>query len=328
MTKQKGMSSFVITIMLMIAALLIMLFIAQNTALQTKSSANMYRNAQAFEAAESGIEFGIAYLNDNAATVTANPSNGYINYGPTNSSLTNVALANGSRFSVVYTNPVQNNYTLLQLTATGRNNDNTATDVITQQVSSVSSSLQYALTTQQNLTTSGNVSVTGQYGANIGGSYTHSGNSNISQVTQNDTVLANTPPATLFQNIFGITTTQMQSQSTYYANTSGLNYSSLSGKVWINSNVTVSGNHVIGSTSNPVLLIINGNFTGSGTADVYGILYVMGTITTSGNFTVTGAMVAQGSIIMSGTSSTYNAQLVNGFAARKYAKVPGSWRDF
>ena len=317
-----------VTFVLFVAAMLIMIYAANYSVLQQKAASNQYSNNQAFEAADGGLEFGVAYLNTNSSTITANPTNGYIDYGPADSNVTNVSLGNGSHFSVVYTNPTQNNYQLIQLTSTGVSTDGTSTRIVRQQIYSGTSSLKYAITTQQNLTASGNVTITGQNGVDVGGTVTESGNVTVSQTTQNDTTLANMNPSTLFSTIFGVSESQMQSQSTYYANGNSVNYNSLSGTVWINSGISISGNSTIGSQSSPVLLIINGSFTGSGTVTMYGVLYVMGATTISGHFTLNGGLVSQGSITMSGTSSAYNAQIVSQFTTTGFAKVPGSWRDF
>jgi Tfp pilus assembly protein PilX len=326
--KQIGAATLLITFVLFLAAIFLMLYAVNFSRLQQKTASNSYNSNQAFEAAEAGLEFGMAYLNTNSATITASPTNGYINYGSANSSLTNVSLANNAKFSVVYTNPTQNNYLLIQVTSTGTSADGSSTRTVRQQVYGGTSALKYAITTQQNFTASGNVTVTGQNGVNAGGTVTGSGNINISQTTANDTALANLSSDTLFSNIFGMSKSSMQSQSTYYASGSGVNYSNLSGNVWINSGVSISGNATIGTQANPVLLIVNGNFTGSGTATIYGVIYVMGTTTVSGNFTVNGGLVSQGSITMSGTSSAYNAQIVSQLTAHGFSRVTGSWKDF
>lgn len=328
MKKQAGMATLVLAVILLIAAMVMTIYATQHGVLQQKSAANQIQNSQAFQAAEAGLETGLAYLNQNISTVTGSQSGGYINYGLSDSNITNISLGNNCRYSVVYTNPTQNNYQLLQITSTGTNADGTSIKIVSQQVYSGMSNLKYSVTTQRNMTTSGTVNITGQYGADVGGTYTQSGNVSISQMTQNDTQLANMSGNALFTNIFGMNKTQMQSQSAYFANTNGINYNNLSGTVWINANVALSGNNTIGTQANPVLLIVNGNLTASGTVNFYGIIYVTGTTTTSGSFNVNGGLVSEGSIVMSGTSSTYNTQIVNQLAPGSYAKIPGSWKDF
>src|SRR4029079_10431129 len=76
----------------------------------------------------------IAFIQTNRSTIIASPSGGFITYGSSNSSLTNVTLGNGSKFSVVYTNPTANDYTLILITSTGTSADNTSTSTVRQLV--------------------------------------------------------------------------------------------------------------------------------------------------------------------------------------------------
>lgn len=326
--KQTGGATLILTVVLLVSATLMMFYAAQHHMLQQKIIANQNMNSQAYYAADAGIEFGIVYLGQHTSTVATNPTNGFINYGATDSNLTNVQLNNGSKFSIVYTNPTQYNYQLIQITSTGQSADGTATRVLHQQVYSNSPALKYAIVSQSNMVASGNVTVTGQNGVDLGGTFTKSGNIKISQFTQHDATLANMSASALFSSIFGMSTAQMQAQSTYYANSNSINFNALSGKVWINSNVSISGNSTIGSATNPVLIIINGNFTGSGTVTIYGLLYIMGTTTISGNLTLNGGLISQGAITMSGTSAAYSVPMVGVFTSNTYAKVSGSWKDF
>lgn len=325
---QSGAATLFMAVVLVSITTLLILFAGNHGVMMSKSVTNTLRSASAAEAAQAGLEFGIAYLIQNSSTVRANPVSGFINYGSSNSSLTNVTQANGSKYSIVYTNPTANNYQLIRITSTGVNDDGTSTRVVSQLVYAGVSSLNAALTTQGNLVTSGNVSIPGSNGVRVGGTVTQSGNVNIGSIIQNDTNLKNMTSSALFSSVFGVSTAQMQSQSTYFANTSGLNYSTLTGKNWINSSVVVSGNYTIGTPSNPVLLVINGNLIASGTMTIYGVVYVMGSTTMSGNVNFNGGMISQGAVTMSGSVGAYNSSIVGMFTSTSYAKIPGSWRDF
>lgn len=326
--RQAGAAALAMAIILMIGVLMLMVYAVKNSVMQQKSVSNQYGGTQAFAAADAGLEFGIQYLSSNYTVVSTSASGGYINYGPANANLTNVALSNGSHFSVVYTNPTQNDYQLIKVTSTGTSPDGVSQRVVSQLAYAGVSSLQYAVTTQGDMQTHGTVDITGTGGADVGGNLSLGGNSAISTVTQNDTTLANLSSDTLFSNIFGMTPDQMKAQSTYYANSSGVDFSSLSGIVWINSDTTITSNFTIGTVSNPVLLIVNGDFKAAGTTTFNGLIYVMGTSTLSGTFNLNGGLVSQGDIKMTGTSATYNASVVGTFTQHSFAKVPGSWSDF
>jgi Tfp pilus assembly protein PilX len=329
--KQLGAAALILTTILMVAAVLIMIYAANFSMLQQKSSTNQKSNNQAFEAAQAGLQFGLVYLTKNASAIIATKSGGFINYGPSDTNLTNVTLANGSKFSVVYTNPTANNYDLIQITSTGTASDGTGTHTVQELAQSVSgASLPGTITTQSNVVASGNVSVTGNYAVDAGGSISTSGHVNFSSTNPNDTNLTNMSADDLFTAITGVSKTTMQAQSTYYPNSSGVNYSNLSGNVWINSSVSLAGNTTVGSAANPVLLVVNGNFSGSGTVAFYGLLYVTGTTSLSGTFDLHGGLISEGQITMSGTAATYDSGILKKVltGTGTYAKVPGSWKDF
>jgi Tfp pilus assembly protein PilX len=326
--QQKGAVTLFITIILLVVLTLIILFAAQFSIMQQKIGTNQYRNMQALNAAEAGLEFAIVYLNNNSNIITANPVNGYINYGPSDSNITNITFTNNAKFSIVYTNPTANNYLLIEVTSTGTSDDGASVRTVKQKIYGGISSLNAAITTKGNLVSSGNVTVTGSSGIHAGGTVTQSGVNSISSIIQNDAVLRNLSSDALFSTVFGATKAEIQAQSTYFSNTSGLDYNTLTGKNWINSSVIVSGEYTIGSPANPVLLVVNGSFIASGRITIYGLMYVTGTVTVSGAHNFNGGLVSEGAVTMSGVMSAYNSALVNAFTAHTYAKIPGSWKDF
>lgn len=329
MTKKiLGAATLVITVILILVALLAMMYATKFSTSQQRTAANQYGATQALEAAQAGLDFGVQYLSANSAAVIATASSGSINYGPSNASLTNVTLSNNSKYSVVYTNPTANNYVLMQVTSTGTNADGTATRTVRELVYAGTSSLQYALSTQQNLITAGNANVSGTYGADIGGTYTQAGSSSISTIQQNDSTLSSMSNDDLVQTIFGVTPAQLQASSSYYSNPFSVNYSALSGKVWINGSVSLAGNTTIGTVASPVLLYIDGNLSIAGRVAINGLVFTTGSITTTGNTDVNGGLVAQGNIIMTGSSNVTSSSIINQFTANTFSRVPGSWRDF
>jgi Tfp pilus assembly protein PilX len=326
--KHVGAVTLFMSVVLMTISTLIVLFAANYSFTHTKAVLNHTKNQQAYHAAQAGLEYGIAYVAQHGSTITGSPVSGYVNYGSADMNLTNVSLANYAKYSVTYTNPVANNYRLLAITSTGVSDDGTATEIVRQQVYASVSSLNAAITTQGDLVSSGDVSIVGPNGVHAGGSVTQSGNVTINSIVQNDTMLRDMTSDALFSSVFGVSKASMQAQSTYFANTSGLQYNTLTGKNWINSNVVISGNNTIGTPSNPVLLVINGSLIASGTVNIYGVVYVMGGLTMLGNVNFIGGVVAEGAVTVSGSVGTYNSSIVSAFAASHYAKVPGSWKDF
>jgi len=360
--KQSGAATFLITTLLLVSATMIALFAADYGIKQQKMNTNATRTQQAFEASEAGLEFGINYLKQNSATILANPVGGYIpNY--TNASTTNVSLTNGSTFSITFTNPIANNYNILQISSVGTSNDGTATKTITQKVSFGSL---MAAPPARALTAKGSVSIGGssnivnttnnatiQSGDNV--SFNGSGQTTISSgtgsnsshigsdVTQNNNTLNNISSNDLFASVFGQSMSTVKNDSVYTFSNLG-NYNSvlngLSGtSIWIDQtsgSATINSNTAIGTNANPVLLIVNGSLALSGTAIIYGFVYVIGSDTTdvniSGSAKIYGGYVTSGSLELHGnTTITYNPSVLTTLQQQVmnyYAKVPGSWKDF
>ncbi len=358
--KQRGAATLIIATILLMTATLVVLFSASFTVLRTKVAGNQLRNQQAFMAAEAGLEFGINYLQQNSATILASPVSGHIqNY--TSASTTNVSLANSSKFSIVYTNPVASNYTLIQIASTGTSADGSGTRTLVQLVQT-GSSLNYlssnSLVVNGSMSLSGNSNITntatnntievastvsisgnGQTTTSTGGSSSgHIG----SDIQQNASALNGMSSNTFMQTYLGSLTSS--SFAHYYSNTGTTSYNSLNGlsgtTIWIDQtggNATISGNTTIGTAANPVLLVVNGPLVISGNVTIYGFVLSAGsssaTSDLTGNVTITGGMAIGSSFSSSGnTNVNYNTSVLNSVknlpGLSSFAKVPGSWKDF
>ena len=64
LARQRGAAALVVTMLLVFAMLLVVAFANRNVVVEARSSANQYRSTQAFEAAEAGLEWALAKLND------------------------------------------------------------------------------------------------------------------------------------------------------------------------------------------------------------------------------------------------------------------------
>lgn len=161
-TRERGAATLIITVILLLVSTLIIIFAANFSRMQERSIDNMVANNQAFAAAEAGLEFGIVYLSQNSVTILANPVSGFI--APySNASTTDITLANNSKFTVVYTNPIANNYDLVLITSTGVSANNASTRVVSQRVqfgSILVSPSTTPLVVQGNLTLSGDSNIT------------------------------------------------------------------------------------------------------------------------------------------------------------------------
>jgi Tfp pilus assembly protein PilX len=364
LVSQRGAAMLVMALVLTTLSMLIVIFAANYGNLQSKAVANITRNQQAMNAAQAGLEFGISYLNENSATILASPVSGYL--APfSNSSTTNVALSNGSKFSITYSNPTANNYKLIKISSVGSSDDGTAVTTVSQLVQFGSMLLNipgspmislgavalngnseivnvYSGTTIQ---TAQGVSFGGSSSTTLASGTSSNKNSIKSDVQQNAASLQGLSSTDFFSTIFGLSSDSIKSTvGHYYSNNTTTNYAeTLNGltgtSIWIDQTsgtATLSSNATIGSAAAPVILIINGPVKFSGNVTIYGYVFVTGvsTIDLTGNVTINGAMgttdntsSATGSVQINYSPTVLNnLQKSNGM--QYYAKIPGSWKEF
>jgi Tfp pilus assembly protein PilX len=362
--KQKGAATLLITVIMLVSITMIMIFAASYNILQQKVTSNSYQSTQAFQAAEAGLEFGIVYLQQNSATILASPTNGYIQpYTSTNTQ--NVSLANGSKFSIAFTNPVQNNYSIILVTATGTSYDGTATHTAIQKVargSLLSTPPTLPLVSKGAVSMSGSaiisnpnanstiesastVNFTGNSKTLITGGAVGSNSSQTnSDVQQSNSAIAAMSNTTFFQTFFGTSESAVQATVQHsYTHSGSTDYSStLNGmtgtSIWINQtsgSASIGSNTVIGTAANPVLLIVNGSLSMSGNAIVYGAIYVIGGVSANltGNSTINGTMISTDIMSLTGStrinfSTAVLSAVQQQLQTTYFAKVPGTWRDF
>ncbi|MDD2536081.1 MAG: hypothetical protein PHW78_05865, partial [Macromonas bipunctata] len=89
-------------------------------------------------------------------------------------------------------------------------------------------------------------------------------------------------------------------------------------------------NGTVGSRERPVVLIINGNWTG-GNVTVHGAVYVTGNIVVTGSPLVYGVVLVEGTVSGSGSLDVVFDPLTAENAANRTGRpglIPGSWRDW
>ncbi|MFZ2737080.1 MAG: hypothetical protein WBI20_13515 [Burkholderiaceae bacterium] len=157
-------------------------------------------------------------------------------------------------------------------------------------------------------------------------------------------------PSDVFQFIFGIPAASYQtvkSQATQVANCSNLN--GLKGIVWVAAECTIPSGTTVGSTSDPVVLVVeSGNFTMSANSTFYGLLFAFGPtgpsfnagdIKTNGGATFYGSIISNDSVDMGlNINGTFNMIYSKDVMGAIYsptnnqfkvmAKIPGSWADY
>lgn len=361
--RQHGAATLVMSLVLIMLSTIIIIFAANYSQMQTKSVANLQRQQQAFEAARAGMEYGINFLENNSTNIFNNPSSGFIR-PYTDSNITNVTLANNSKFTVTYTNPVAYNYDLIKISCTGTSDDGTATRTVSQLVQfgslllniptrpiiskgsiTLSNSAQiYNLGANQTLQSGSSIAINNSAFTFIPSGVSSTSSGLASDVEQSNATLSTISGSDLFASYFGLSPSIVaNNSSTRYTNNADTDYSTqLNGlrgtTIWINQTAgtaIIKGSSTIGSSSNPVLLIISGNSSISENAVIYGMVYVDNPLAVqiSGNAMLVGGIVATGSFNILGSARIVysegvlqNLQNLNNL--KYYSKVPGSWKDF
>jgi hypothetical protein len=102
-------------------------------------------------------------------------------------------------------------------------------------------------------------------------------------------------------------------------------------KIWINGNLSLSGNIQIGTRNEPVILIVDGNLNVTGNVVFYGVLYVTGNFSSSGTPIFYGATVVEGDNTASAGTPSYvydPLAFANLEPLGPVMVYAGTWRDW
>lgn len=150
-------------------------------------------------------------------------------------------------------------------------------------------------------------------------------------------------PPNLFAFLFGVSASNYQSvkdMAQVVSGCSSLNASS-SGLIWVTGDCDPSG--VIGSTANPVMLIVEGSANFAAGDEIYGLLYMFDSdspsntrdLRTAGTAHMHGAIITHDSNVSLDLQGTFIIEydedvlknLKNSPSTRALARIPGSWSD-
>jgi hypothetical protein len=115
----------------------------------------------------------------------------------------------------------------------------------------------------------------------------------------------------------------------------GANPAGLTGLIWVNGETGLSGG-TVGSATNPAILIINGNFSLTGSPTIFGVIYVTGELTIHGTPVVKGSIVSENGPNSGGGNLTlvYKPWGDDGtnqapqFITGTGSVIAGSWKDW
>lgn len=161
-------------------------------------------------------------------------------------------------------------------------------------------------------------------------------------IASSDDELSTISTDDFFIKFFGQDKDTYKNSANYQISCGGVCNTSVDGKqgaiIWVdvpqNSSFTLNSTTVVGSASNPVVLVVNGNLELRGSATVYGLVYSTSADwdnTGGGSSQIIGAAVSEGDFEANGTPNPiYDPGVLSLLASSvgNYYKVPGSWRDF
>src|SRR5574337_592377 len=100
--------------------------------------------------------------------------------------------------------------------------------------------------------------------------------------------------------------------------------------IWVAGDLTVPANTVIGSPSNPVILVVDGNMHLSNNFTIYGIVYSTGGIDGNGSPTIVGSMITQGSVNINGSPNIIYDPFTGTKIGQdgKATKLPAQFQDW
>lgn len=359
--KQRGLALLFTSIALLLIASTVTIYTTNSVATEQRVLTKNYQIEQALQAAEAGLDFGLAYLKQNSSSIVIDRGNSKID-GYTFPAGAITALPNGATYTIQYTTPVPANYrSLVLITATGISSDDTATRKVSQLVKQkplIAAASNWPLTVQNTVTLSGNVNVVNNTlnstirsggntilsgSANTQGATTSSSSTNIRpDIVRNDSTLSSGD--SFYNNYFGISRSSLLSMANIYLSSStDVNYAAtLNGQknkiIWLEQTggtITINNNAVIGSASQPVIMFVNlsngASLNLNGGMRFYGLLYVVGNWDNGGGGTsyLYGNVIVQGNYASQGNQDvTYDPNLITNlgnFAI--FTKVPGSWND-
>lgn len=404
--KQAGAVTLLTSVMIMLLATILVVAVSRTTIMEQRISGNEIRTRLAHEAAEAGLNFGLAYLTQTSqggVTVPMGADKNKNGFADTFDPPTFTLPGTSNQYSVAFCSPTENLsavscpnapgavtctaapptfFRVPRIVACGWSDDGLGRAMLSQGVGTVpavSNPVTMPLTSKGAVNVQGSATITNYYN-NLtiwsGGSLSNIGNSGKTfvrnpnvpppassvppptppsacsssdnyvcltdknstgpDVIDADPTLSNLTDAALFNIYFG-----QVDVAAYSANVASMadvvpaNVDTLAGvkqeSFVVTGSITNTMNFTIGSRDQPVVMIVDGDWTGGGNTTIYGIVYVTGNIDLAGTKTVYGGMVVEGAVSGTGSLDIIYDPLVSNNAAKNIGKagsIPGSWRDW
>ena len=356
--RQSGVAT--LTISLLILALFTIVTFASNrqTIVEIKSSTNQYLHAQAFEAAQSGLDEALAKLNDKTTSsnfcgttaifrtscIKDSDGNHYVDSNTFNVTLSAQSVPGTSTTTYTYSfsNPTASDFKRLRITSTGCADGcspcTTSCPVhstLVQDVYDDPATYNFgAVNSQRDTSVSGNTAITGNVvsgnQASQGGSATISGT-----LVSNDPTYSAASDADFFNLFFGDTKANMIARGTTIAaaHPSQANFDAITHNNTVSAIIYLSDTSalinstiVVGTAAAPVIIIGAADLHVTGQATVYGMVY------TSSDFQIgAGGMTIYGleasgrdTSLAGGGTIQYDASIITALVGAGLANPSGS----
>lgn len=409
---ERGAASIIVVALLLLVMAIVVAFANRSILFEQKTSANQYRAMLAFEAAEAGLAWAQAMLNeqkyiDTSCTIAANPpttnlrfKDRYLNFDTTTTEVTPnpanpVTVASCAYnqtggamncscpvtgtapsavaptttsgytpgFSIAFTkNAVTGTVDITSHGCTSVINNATCTGDASATVrASLGQVSGLATPPASPLTARGNVSIgnaalgvinpdpnTNGVTINAGGDIdavnaritTVPGTPPKSTLVGNDVSLRDQTEDGLFTTFFGMSKDAYKSLSYVLPCTACTDthlitaYNTGERQIWVPGTMTINANSIIGTPSDPFVMVVDGAVNISGNPQISAVIYSTAATwnsTGGGSALFRGAIISEGDYTGNGTPDYYyDPDVMKRIrsSTKSFAQVPGSWRDF
>ena len=325
----RGFVTTTVALLMLLVVSVLVFYVNKGIWLEQRTSINQYQAKQAFNAAEAGLEYVLSVLNATTGSPirstyltasSAQPGKFSIATGGSDCTTTGTMDTCSGRAVVSQ---------IVELTPVLLSPPDDATSVYgATQINGNAARLRNAEGVGYPLRTGSTLSFSGGAGSSVLVSSLTAGSCTGSNKAMCNGFTSLASSSAFFSSFFGATPGDVQAMTT--AVTSGAGFSSAtSGLVWYTGDLNLNSD--LGTTTNPILLIVNGNLTFNGNRDIVGFVYVTGNLTISGASSIQGAVAAAGNTTVQGNvdiakDTTVLNQLKA--SASSFNKVPGTWRDW
>lgn len=351
---QRGLVTLGVALAILVLASVAVLAVARALTVEQMVIGSQWRAAQAFEAAEAGLQQALAYLirePDRDADGQPDPVFDSDGDGVGDSDLQQF----GSSLIRVTVTDLTGDLRHLQVTAQGSADDGSTQRRVTQELvvpNALPDLPGLPLLVTGDITISGSAMVLNP----AGGATLRSGGDlaagedpatvlGPAPVTQ-DAELAALVPAALFRKFFGRAPQQYRNALATQLLTAAAAQQQLSaaqsGLLWVEGDLELDSvrfgcaqwlevdSPCPEAAQQPGIVVVNGSFSSRGSTQLHGLLFVLGSVVVEGELRLHGALVLAGSLQVAGELELhYDSVLLQAaaYAGRRVA-LPGSWRDF